>query len=93
MPAVKACRLRAWSMRGSGLGMHPVVNIEDPVGKVVGRRKPSAKLVSCSKETDSNRQWAAMEFFPRIKPGVYRFKSHEEADQWLMDHMIRKPGN
>jgi hypothetical protein len=73
--------------------MNPVVNIDDPVGKVVGRRKPASRLISSPGETESNRQWAAMEFFPRIKPGVYRFKTHEEADQWLMDHMTRKPGN
>jgi hypothetical protein len=73
--------------------MHPVFNIDDPVGKVVGRRKPATKLVSSPQETEANKQWAAMPFFPRIKRGVYRFKSHEEADQWLMDHMTRKPGN
>jgi hypothetical protein len=73
--------------------MHPVFNIDDPVGKVVGKRKPPAKLVSSPQETEANKQWAATPFFPRIKKGVYRFKSHEEADQWLMDHMTRKPGN
>jgi hypothetical protein len=73
--------------------MHPVVNIDDPVGKVVGKRKPAAHLVASPQETEANRQWAGTEFFPRIKRGVYRFKSYEEADQWLMDHSIRKPGN
>jgi hypothetical protein len=73
--------------------MHPVVNIDDPVGKVVGKRRPANRLVVSPQETDANRQWAATAFFPRIKKGVYRFNSHEEADQWLMDHSIRKPGN
>lgn len=73
--------------------MHPVVNIDDPVGKVVGNRRPSAGLISSTQETEANRQWAAMPFFPRIKKGVYRFKSHEEADQWLMDRSIQKPVN
>jgi len=73
--------------------MHPVVNIDDPVGKVVGKRRPANRLVVSLQETDANRQWAATAFFPRFKKGVYRFKSHEEADQWLMDHSIRKPGN
>jgi F-type H+-transporting ATPase subunit a len=41
----------------------------------------------------SRASWAAAGFFPRIKKGVYRFKSHEEADQWLMDHSIPKPAN
>ena len=73
--------------------MHPVVNIEDPVGKVVGKRRLPDRLIASSQETEANRQWAATAFSPRIKKGVYRFKSHEEADQWLMDHSIRKPGN
>jgi len=73
--------------------MHPVVNIEDPVGKVVGKRSPANRLLVSPQETEANRKWAATAFFPRIKKGVYRFKSHEEADQWLMDHAIRKPGN
>ena len=27
---------------------------------------------------------------PRINKGVYRFNSHEEADQWLMKHLTTK---
>ena len=73
--------------------MHPVVNIDDPVGKIVGKRRPPSKLICSPQETEANRQWAAAGFFPRIKKGVYRFKSHEEADQWLMDHSIPKPAN
>ena len=57
--------------------MHPVFNIDDPVGKVVGKRKPPTQLVSSPQETEANKQWAATPFFPRIKKGVYRFKSHE----------------
>jgi predicted metalloprotease with PDZ domain len=30
---------------------------------------------------------------PKIPKGVFRFKTHEDADQWLMDHLIRKPAN
>ncbi|MFM8716655.1 MAG: hypothetical protein ACKOF3_07725 [Spartobacteria bacterium] len=73
--------------------MKPVINIEDPVGKVVGRRTAPAKLVSTPQETEANRQWAKAGFFPRIKRGVYKFKSEEEADQWLMDHMTLKQEN
>lgn len=68
----------------------PVINIEDSVGKVVGRRRPASKLLSTSQETEANRQWANAGFFPRIKKGVYKFKTEEEADQWLMDHLTRK---
>lgn len=73
--------------------MQIVVNIDDPVGKLVGKRRPPSTLISSPQETEANRQWAATVFFPRIKKGVYRFKSHEEAHQWLMAHSIQKPAN
>ena len=68
----------------------PVVNVQ-----IKGAEAFTAQvtLEHWPQETDANRQWAATAFFPRFKKGVYRFKSHEEADQWLMDHSIRKPGN
>jgi hypothetical protein len=70
--------------------MKPVINLEDPIGKTVGRRLVPAPLRLLSSETESNRQWRAAGFFTRIKRGVYRFNSHEEADQWLMDQQTRK---
>lgn len=81
------------SRRRNILSVKPVFNIDDPVGKVVGRRTPPTKLLSTPQETEANRQWAQAGFFPRIKKGVYKFKTEEEADQWLMDHMTRKPVN
>jgi hypothetical protein len=30
---------------------------------------------------------------PKIPKGVFRFETNEDADQWLMDHLIRKPAN
>jgi hypothetical protein len=47
--------------------MHPVVNIDDPVGKVVGKRRSPSKLISSAQETEANRQWAAAGFFPASK--------------------------
>jgi hypothetical protein len=47
--------------------MHPVVNIEDPVGKVVGKRRPPSRLVVSPQETAANRQWATTAFSPRNK--------------------------
>jgi hypothetical protein len=72
--------------------MHPVVNIEDPVGKVVGKR---AKLTESNYIDYALGMQKCLGSFPQSKfpRGVYRFKSHEEADQWLMDHLIRKLAN
>lgn len=71
--------------------MHPVVNIEDSVGKVVGRRKLTEQsyLDYALGLQDSLRDFPA----PKFPKGVFRFKSHEEADQWLMDQLTRRPAN
>jgi hypothetical protein len=72
--------------------MHPVFNIDDPVGKVVGRR--TKFTVRSYIDYALGLQKTLGEFHrPRFPKGVYRFKSHEEADQWLTEHSIRKPEN
>ena len=70
--------------------IHPVVNIDDSVGKVVGRR---ANLTERNYIDYALGMQKSLRGFPRpgFPKGVFRFKSHEEADQWLMDHSIRKP--
>jgi hypothetical protein len=70
--------------------MRPVVNCEEFIGKTVGRRRASTD--SLSQSTALQRTLGTF-YRPAIKKGVYRFHSHEEADQWLMDRLIRKPGS
>ena len=69
--------------------MHPVVNIEDPVGKVVGKRANLSErnYIDYALAMQKSLRGFSQPRFPR---GVFRFKSHEEADQWLMDHLTRK---
>jgi hypothetical protein len=70
--------------------MHPAVNCEEFIGKTVGRRVASGDpLTAASTLQETTAEFCRL----RIKKGVYRFHSHEEADQWLMDHMTRKPGS
>jgi hypothetical protein len=72
--------------------MHPVFNIDDPVGKVVGRR--TKFTVGSYIDYALGLQKTLRGFYrPSYPKGVYRFKTHEEADQWLMDHSTRKPAN
>jgi hypothetical protein len=71
----------------------PVVNIDDPVAKTVGRRTAVDPLRVVSSEKRAKIGWSKAGFFPRIPKGVYRFSSHEEADQWLMNHLTRKREN
>ena len=66
--------------------MKGTLNIDDPVGKTVGRRvTPSDTLRYASGLQRTMGKLAPL----RIPRGVYRFKSHEEADRWLMDHLTR----
>jgi hypothetical protein len=72
--------------------MHPVVNIDDPAGKTVGRRTRFTKqgYIDYAFGLQKNLAGFSRPVFPK---GVFRFKTHEDADQWLMDHLIRKPAN
>lgn len=65
----------------------PVFNIDDPVGKTVGRREAPTDVLAYA----SGLQRSLNKLSPlRVPRGVFRFKSHEEADQWLMDHLTRR---
>lgn len=65
--------------------MNPTVNNEEFIGKTVGRRNPP--MDSFSLITPLQENLAPI----RVRKGVYRFHSHEEADLWLMNHLTRKP--
>ncbi|HSP43492.1 MAG TPA: hypothetical protein VLO11_11520 [Luteolibacter sp.] len=61
-----------------------VINLEETIGKQVGRRKPP---VDPLRVADSTIQRAIdyQRAFPCRMPkrGVYRFRTHEEADLWM----------
>lgn len=66
-----------------------VINLEEKIGKTVGRR---TKLRDAF-EYGMGLQRAGSELAqalggPRYPKGVFRFKSHEEADAWLMKYRI-----
>lgn len=67
----------------------PVINIEETIGKTVGRRvlRDSMRVSDSTKKIA--REWH--DTFPAFMPpkGVYRFKSHEEADSWLIKNRRR----
>lgn len=68
--------------------MQPVVNLEEQPGKIVGRRVPSSGLVvqGAQRSADS-RAWQRALGGIRVKRGVYRFRTHEEADAWLWEKL------
>ena len=71
--------------------MQPIINLEEEPGKVVGRRSaPSSALrVTPAQSAEDARAWKrALGTLP-IKRGVYRFRTHEEADAWLWEILTR----
>jgi hypothetical protein len=71
--------------------MKPIVNLEENIGKTVGRRVAPNPLKTQPGEIANAEAWSRA--FPRlrgVRPGVYRFNSHEEADAWLMKHLTKK---
>ncbi|MHA3773963.1 hypothetical protein ACXR0O_20720 [Verrucomicrobiota bacterium sgz303538] len=72
--------------------MEPIINLQETLGKVVGRRKlrPQQSLSLHGATKADMRAWQKAFPMPSIPKGVYRFKSHEEADAWTWK-MITRP--
>jgi hypothetical protein len=69
----------------------PFINAEDKIDRFVGRRKktPDALSTRTSSKADSI-AWRKAFGGVNLPRGVHRFKTHEEADQWLW-RMIARP--
>ena len=71
--------------------MKPVINIEEKIGKTVGRRvlrdgfRYGMGLQKLAAEIQKTTR------HPRFPKGVFRFKSFEEADAWTMKYLTQKP--
>ena len=66
---------------------HSVINLDEPVGKWVGRRHGGppqdayARLLRLGRPLSGGRTP-----FPR---GVVRFESHEQANAWIQHHILK----
>jgi hypothetical protein len=69
----------------------PFINVEEKIDRFVGRRTgtPDALSLAGSTKADSV-AWRKAFGGVRVPRGVHRFKTHEEADQWLW-RMIARP--
>lgn len=68
--------------------MKRFVNLEETIGKQVGKRQPADSLRVMPGETDDARAWAKhVGGIPTERKGVFRFRTHEEADAWLWKQM------
>ncbi|MCB1077998.1 MAG: hypothetical protein KDM63_05090 [Verrucomicrobiae bacterium] len=65
-------------------------SLEEPISKTVGTRRPSSDpLLRYNRSKDEALNWKRAFGTPRIPKGLYRFKTHEEADEWLWNMMSR----
>ena len=61
----------------------------DSPAKVVGRRTSPASLSSREDSKAAAVAWRRAFPTPFVPKGVYRFRSHEEADEWLWKMITR----
>ena len=68
----------------------PFVNVEEKIDRFVGRRTqtPDALSTATSPKADSI-AWRKAFGGVRVPRGVHRFKTHEEAEQWLRRMLAR----
>ena len=68
----------------------PFINVEEKIDKVVGRRTGTPEAFASGMKLQS----LAVELHRSLKQrwapkGVYRFKTHEEADEWMNRMLAR----
>ena len=70
------------------------VNLQDPIGKFVGKRTSAPNALNTAHSSKAwARSWYRAAAASCPPKGVYRFNSHEEADQWLWKMITRRPAN
>jgi hypothetical protein len=68
----------------------PIVNLEEHIGKTVGRRRPPADCFATGMAVQRTGGQLAKTFGVHALPkGAFKFHSHEEADAWLMKNLTR----
>lgn len=62
-----------------------VINIEETIGKTVGRRQPPADALAAGFALQATTNELLRSFGHSLAPkGVYRFRTFEEADAWTL---------
>lgn len=70
--------------------MEPIVNMEENIGKTVGRRRPPRDAVKYAMGLQRTASALSKTWGRGLSvKGVFRFKSHEEADEWMVKMMSR----
>lgn len=68
----------------------PFINVEEKIDRFVGKRTgtPDALSTATSRKADAI-AWRKNFGGLKIPRGVYRFKTHEEADRWLWQMIVK----
>ena len=71
----------------------PLINLEEKIDKIVGRRTRTPEAFKSGMQL----QCLAVELHRSLghrwaPKGVYRFKTHEEADEWMNRMLARSQG-
>ena len=70
---------------------YAVINVDDPVGKTVGRRRlQDAPKMAMGLQRLVNQVRRSRGFGAICRKGVFRFHSFEEADEWLMKEIVAR---
>ena len=66
-------------------------NVEEPIERIVGRRSPpgDALVIRSNRRADAV-AWQRALGGNGVPRGVYRFRTHEEADAWLWQTITRR---
>ena len=71
----------------------PFINVGEKIDRFVGRRTKTPDALSTATSNKANSiAWRKAFGGLRVQRGVFRFNTHEEADQWLWQ-MIARPRN
>lgn len=71
---------------------YAVINIQDPAGKTVGRRRvlEDTGKYGMGLQKMVNQVRRSQGFGGLCPRGVYRFRSHQEADAWMMKAIVER---
>jgi hypothetical protein len=68
----------------------PFINVEEKIDRFVGRRTRTPDALSTATSNKANSiAWRKAFGGVRVPRGVHRFKTHEEADKWLWQMIVR----
>lgn len=69
--------------------MKPIINVEDEPGKTVGRRVCEDAVAYGMKLQSAGKTFQQFPAYRWIPKGVYKFHSHEEADEWMIKMLAK----